>query len=225
MKFRRSFRVIAFAAATTLCTAPTTAAAQDSRAWQGARGDERVQYSASVRILSAPRQADVFVDGAYAGTVDNFDGAFQRLRLRPGTHEIAVHLNGYRTQRQRFYAAPNSLHQIRFALNPLRRGERSEPPPFGRGPGDWRDTNWDRPGRYAPPAPALRYGTVAMSVKPYDAEIWVDGQRWSRDVRGMQLPVGHHRVEIRRAGYRTHVREFTLNAGGPLRISVTLRRD
>src|SRR6187397_3172709 len=165
MKFRRSFRVIAVVAAIALCAWPTTAVAQDWRSWQGAQPvGERVQYSASVRILAAPRQADVFVDGSYAGTVDDFDGAFQRLRLRPGTHEIAVHLNGYRTVRERFYAAPNSLRQIRFTLNPLRRGERNEPPPMGRGPGDWRDTNWDRPGRYAPAAPALRYGTVAMTV-------------------------------------------------------------
>jgi hypothetical protein len=225
MKFRRSFRVIAFVAATSLCAVPTTAAAQDWRSGQRAQpAGDRVQYSASVRILAAPRQADVFVDGSYAGTVDDFDGAFQRLRLRPGTHEIALYLNGYRTERQRFYAAPNSQRQIRFSLNPLRRGERNDRPPMGRGAGDWRDSNWNRPSGYAPSAPSLRYGTVSVTVNPYDAEIWVDGQRWSRDVRGMQLPVGRHRVEIRRAGYRSQVREFSLNEGGPLRISVSLKR-
>jgi len=226
MKIRSSFRAIAFVAATALSwPAVATAQSQGGRSTGVLPARDRVQYSASVRILAAPPQADVFVDGAYAGTVDDFDGAFQRLRLRPGTHEVAVYLNGYRTARQRFYAAPNSIRQLRVTLDPLRRGERGDVRPMGRGRGDWWDTNWDRPARYAPPAPAMRLGTVTVTVTPYDADIWVDGQRWSQSVRGMQLPVGHHRVEVRRSGYRPHVQDINLLAGGPLRINVSLRRN
>ena len=43
-----------------------------------------------VRITKAPRDAEVYVDGYYAGTVDNFDGRFQRLNLEPGPHQIEV---------------------------------------------------------------------------------------------------------------------------------------
>lgn len=44
----------------------------------------------SVRISDAPREAEVYVDGYYAGVVDDFDGRFQRLNLEPGPHQIEV---------------------------------------------------------------------------------------------------------------------------------------
>ena len=42
-----------------------------------------------------PRQAEVYVDGYFAGAVDDYDGAFQRLRLDAGPHRIEVRLDGY----------------------------------------------------------------------------------------------------------------------------------
>lgn len=44
-----------------------------------------------VRIVDAPRDAQVFVDGAYAGIVDDFDGAGEHLNLEPGLHRIEIH--------------------------------------------------------------------------------------------------------------------------------------
>ena len=43
-----------------------------------------------VRIKEAPRDAAVYVDDAYAGVVDNFDGRLQRLTLEPGAYRIDV---------------------------------------------------------------------------------------------------------------------------------------
>jgi signal transduction histidine kinase len=51
------------------------------------RGIERVVLdaaTASVRLEITPRSAQVFIDGYVAGTVDDFDGIYQRLRLRAG---------------------------------------------------------------------------------------------------------------------------------------------
>src|SRR5439155_20300398 len=56
---------------------------------------------ASLRIEATPKQAEVYVDGYYAGIVDDFDGTFQRLHAQPGQHEITLYLDGYRTVRQR----------------------------------------------------------------------------------------------------------------------------
>ena len=42
-----------------------------------------------------PRQASVYVDGYYAGVVDEFDGVFQRLHIEPGPHRIEVQADGY----------------------------------------------------------------------------------------------------------------------------------
>ncbi len=44
----------------------------------------------SLRIVDAPRHAPVFVDGYYAGEVDDYDGIFQRLNLAPGGHQIEI---------------------------------------------------------------------------------------------------------------------------------------
>ncbi|MBS1817428.1 MAG: PEGA domain-containing protein [Acidobacteria bacterium] len=49
----------------------------------------------ALRLKVKPRQAEVFVDGYYAGSVDDYDGVFQRLRLEPGPHRIEIQLDGY----------------------------------------------------------------------------------------------------------------------------------
>ena len=47
-----------------------------------------------IRILDAPREAQVFVDGTYAGIVDDFDGSFQSLDLQAGAHKIEIRAAG-----------------------------------------------------------------------------------------------------------------------------------
>jgi hypothetical protein len=49
----------------------------------------------SVRIVDAPRDAQVFVDGYYAGIVDDYDGVFQRLNLEIGPHRIEIEAPGF----------------------------------------------------------------------------------------------------------------------------------
>lgn len=48
-----------------------------------------------LRIQVRPRDAQVFIDGAYAGTVDDFDGTFQSLRLEEGEYQVEIVLPGY----------------------------------------------------------------------------------------------------------------------------------
>lgn len=48
----------------------------------------------AVRIVDAPRNANVFVDGYYAGVVDDYDGVFQHLNLEAGSHRIEIELPG-----------------------------------------------------------------------------------------------------------------------------------
>ena len=47
-----------------------------------------------VRLQVTPRDAAVYVDGYYAGIVDDFDGAFQRLTLEVGPHRIELDAQG-----------------------------------------------------------------------------------------------------------------------------------
>ena len=49
----------------------------------------------ALRIVDAPRDAQVFVDGYYAGVVDDYDGVFQHLNLEAGSHHIEIEAVDY----------------------------------------------------------------------------------------------------------------------------------
>src|SRR5262245_1353457 len=67
----------------------------------------------SVRIEATPKSAQVFVDGYYAGIVDDFNGTFQRLHALPGQHEITLVADGFRTVRQNVYLMPDKTFHIK----------------------------------------------------------------------------------------------------------------
>jgi len=50
-----------------------------------------------LRLQVRPRHAEVYVDGYYAGRVDEFDGFFQGLRIEEGPHVIEIVARGYQT--------------------------------------------------------------------------------------------------------------------------------
>jgi hypothetical protein len=49
----------------------------------------------SIKLKVKPKDAEVYVDGTYYGRVDHYDGAFQHLDLRAGTHRVEIRANGY----------------------------------------------------------------------------------------------------------------------------------
>ncbi|HEY8548445.1 MAG TPA: PEGA domain-containing protein [Vicinamibacterales bacterium] len=49
----------------------------------------------ALRIKVKPREARVLVDGYIAGEVDDFDGNFQKLKLKQGPHQIELQHEGY----------------------------------------------------------------------------------------------------------------------------------
>jgi hypothetical protein len=73
---------------------------------------------ASVRILVEPAETEVYVDGYYAGVVDDFDGIFQRLHLTPGSHEITLRLDGYQTWSAEIFASPDSTVRLHHDMLP-----------------------------------------------------------------------------------------------------------
>ena len=90
---------------------------------------------ADVKIEAEPKQAQVYVDGYYAGVVDDFDGVFKRLHTSPGGHAITLHLEGYRTVTQNIYASPDSTYKLRETMEKLAAGEKSDAPPSPARPG------------------------------------------------------------------------------------------
>jgi PEGA domain-containing protein len=51
----------------------------------------------SLKLKVKPNDAQVYVDGYFAGLVDDFDGVFQKLNLEVGPHHIEIHAPGYET--------------------------------------------------------------------------------------------------------------------------------
>jgi hypothetical protein len=85
--------------------------------------------TATLRLEITPKQAEVYVDGYRAGIVNDFDGIFHRLHVRPGGHDLVVYLPGYRTFEEHVYASPDSSQSIKMTLQPLGPGEAMTPPP------------------------------------------------------------------------------------------------
>ncbi len=64
-------------------------------AYQGSVGVAPGRPYGGVRIDLPERDAEVLVDGYYAGIVDDFDGTFQELKLEPGPHRIEIRAEGF----------------------------------------------------------------------------------------------------------------------------------
>jgi hypothetical protein len=200
----------------------------------------------SLRIEVKPKEASVYVDGYYAGVVDDFDGTFQRLHVVPGPHEIVVYLRGYRSLRQQMYLSPGGSRKITGTLEPLSPGEQNEAPPtpavapvapqlpFGRGAGPRqgrRPLPPQPPAESQPPsAPAAAtLGTLVLQVQPDGADLTIDGEARKgpdRDERLIvQLPPGPHVIEIRKSGYRTYTTEVQVRSGETLPLNVSLSKQ
>ena len=89
----------------------------------------RVDPGASLRLEVKPKDAEVYVDGYYAGIVDDFDGMFQRLSVTPGEHDLELYLDGFRTVHQKVYVTPRKTFNVKYAMERLAAGEQPEPRP------------------------------------------------------------------------------------------------
>lgn len=188
--------------------------------------------SGSVRVLVDPAEARVYVDGYYAGTVDDFDGLFQRLNLSPGRHEIALKLEGYKTHRARIYVAPDSTVKLNYDMEKgsgetfedLAKGAPGEERPVERGEQEdrWRESE----SRAREDEALATSGRLRLSVEPGDASVYVDGafRGSGREASELRLAPGRHRIEIVRPGYKTVEREVDVAPGETTTLEVELER-
>ena len=184
--------------------------------------------SGSARLLVSPRNAEVYVDGRFAGRVDNFDGSLQRLHVENGPHEIQIYLDGHRTFTQKVLFTRGTTVKIEHAMQPLSPGETAEPKPAPS-----PDTP-QAPDRYQGRAPMplpregqqADFGTLTVRVNPPDAEILIDGEVWDRPEGEARLSIdlaeGPHQIEIRKEGYRPYSRTVDVLRGRTFSLNVSL---
>jgi hypothetical protein len=208
--------------------------------WPPYYGGGFYDLSGAARLQVTPRQTEVFIDGYYAGTVDDFDGFLQRLRIEPGEHEVELYLAGHRPFSQRIYLQPGRTFSIRHAMEPLGPGDAAPvrpagsplPAPGARVPGPRpRDPRAGTlPADPRAPNPGSRdFGQLALRVQPGDAEVLIDGERWeggtSEERLVVQLGAGMHRVEIRKEGYRSYFTDITIRGSDTTTLNVALTRQ
>ena len=75
-------------------------------------------YYGGVALEMTPYDADVFVDGEYAGRVEDFDGTTQPLTLSAGMHQIDVQAQGYEPMRFNVEIQPGQVIPYRGDLRP-----------------------------------------------------------------------------------------------------------
>jgi hypothetical protein len=71
-----------------------------------------------IRLKIRPRDAQVFVDGHYAGLVDDFDGTFQSLRLEAGGHKIEIRMPGFEDLELDVHVQPGRTLTLAEELRP-----------------------------------------------------------------------------------------------------------
>ena len=185
--------------------------------------------TASLRLQVTPRETEVFIDGYYAGIVDDFDGFFQRLRLEPGEHDIQLDLAGYRPVQQKLLLQPDTTFRMRHTMEALAPGEapppRPEAAPSSPAPREARRG----PDRDGPVTPDPSFGAIAIRVQPENAEVLIDGDRWEGPAIGealvVQVAPGLYRIEVRKDGYRSYSSEVDVRAGRTTPVNISLPRQ
>jgi hypothetical protein len=160
---------------------------------------------AAIRFDVKPDKAAVYLDGYYAGVVDDFNSWYQRLYTSPGPHELTLYLDGYRTYTEHVYLTPDNTFKLHYRMERLVVGEVSERPAVPAPPPQYQGQGAPLPGQGAPlprgpygrrvppppnypPAPEAAppsqpgaapsqgaRGTLSLTVQPGDSEVLVDG--------------------------------------------------
>ena len=83
---------------------------------QGARDEDQ----GSLRLKVKPRDAKVYVDGYFVGTIDSMDGVFQKLPLNGGRHRVSVKADGYQPEEFDVVITPNETVTYQGDLKKIR---------------------------------------------------------------------------------------------------------
>ena len=194
------------------------------------------------------KDAEVYVDGAPAGTVEDFDGLFQSLHVKPGSREIVLYKEGFRSARQAIYIRRSTKRNSSSLLSPSAKANRRIRARryLLQAPSRILREETTRTGRYArlhadqAPAPEpqpqtqpqreadARFGTLSVRVQPVDAEILIDGERWTASAQpdrlSLKLAAGRHKLEVRKEGFVTYTEDVLIRDQATMTLNIVLTR-
>ena len=103
-------------AGTRATTAPTVTARRMATRVQATV--DTADDAGSVKLKVKPRDAEVFVDGYFAGVVDDFDGVLQALKLDSGAYNIEIRKPGFEPLRFDVRVQPDRSITFRGEMKP-----------------------------------------------------------------------------------------------------------
>jgi PEGA domain len=71
-----------------------------------------------VKLEVKPKDAQVFLDGDYVGTVDEFNSWYQRMNVEPGKHRIVIREQGYQPYTMDLRVLPGQSYKIKQQMHP-----------------------------------------------------------------------------------------------------------
>jgi len=176
--------------------------------------------SGSVRLEVSPKDAAVYVDDYYAGTVDDFNGAFRHLTVVAGPHSIEFRKSGFETLAIELYVQPRQTITYRETMQPAQPGSSAGAATQSSVvPGSAASSD------VAPGPP----GDLRLDVKPKDAQIYVDGYYVGTvdDFNGrhqrLSLAPGRYHVELSASGYESLAFDVNVEPGQTLDHRENLR--
>ena len=171
-----------------------------------------------------PNQAEVWVDGKYVADARDLDGDPSYLWLKDGPHHVVLYKAGFRSFEEDVDVHTGIVRELKVRL------EKGESQPPVRAPSSIKSEP-PRAESAEPHAEAAEPrgepgSDVMLRVQPGDAAVYVDGKYrgTARQLQGLRLPAGHHRVELARPGYQSLVKEFDVEAGRPIALELRMER-
>ena len=176
----------------------------------------------------SPEEAQVYLDGEYVGTADDFDGFPTYLPIEAGKHELTFKLEGFRSVTKQIDAPARAVLSFDFRLPEGTGGEADESP---GGQGNAGSAYEGESEVALQNAEEVGPGFVALKVTPPDASVYLDGVfLGSADVvsrlhGNLRVESGKHRIEVVRPGHKAASKEITVKAGERLTVSIDLKES
>ncbi len=180
-----------------------------------------------------PKTTEIYVDGAYVGVADQYDGFPTYLWLEAGTYEIAFYKEGYETIFRQYTIYPGVTIDVSDRMRPgdavLPGGSAgaypssSDPsaayPPSGTSPPAGASTD---------PAFGSDGGRIAIAATPGDAAVYLDGHfvgtaaEISELSAGLIVEPGDHVIDVIRPGYDNQRVPVSVAAGERVDLKLDL---